>query len=1094
MSIIVNTLKYNLVGNTAKMTGSTNTSLPSLVYSNAFFINSGINGGQFRYTVQFIENGAFYYFSSLQSVMLQDLLIAIGYRHDESTPADGVNIFGSFQNCIQLSSVVLTTSTTLATIGPYSFYNCIALPSITIPISVTYIGAYAFSNCTGLISVTIPTSLTYIGENPFSGCTNLSNVTISGNGSVNSILSGAFKNIVSCKTVIINNATSIGASAFTGCINVTSVTIPSSVTSIGESAFNGCSNLETITIPISVTSIGVNAFPGTTQLISTYTPTISSIYYHSNNTQNFIKVYLSNTQIVTNYSYSTDGTNYIQLSPVQTTSSLTINVSSNSAISIKGIGNRIVSGYTINITHSGSTSVIPTTLVNMVTNRVVMSTILSEFTITEIKAQYTASDLKTAGYTLSDLQTFGYSLIDLKNAGYTFLDLKNAGYTLEQMLNNGFTITQILEEGKIFDMTTILTLFTSSQIKTQFSAAYLKTAGYTLSELQTVGYTLSELQTSGFDLQTGGYTLSDLKIAGYTSADILNSGFTITQLLESSIFDKLGGDIDGLSGNDWFGWSVSLSSDGLILAIGAPFNDSVNTNSGQVRVYKYISGTWTQLGQVINATPRNNTFNDNTGYTVSLSGDGLTLAIGAPYNDAPPGGIGYQNNGAVSIYTYTTNVWTQLGNKIYGKVSNAEDPTYDGGVTQGRFGTKAGWSVSLNNSGRIVAIGAPYNYTSDVIVYKYDTNGWYLISTNIPGTTAYERSGWSVSLNDEGSIVAIGAPNNSVIGNKAGKVTMYKTNTNGAWEQLGGVIYGEAAEDLSGWSVSLSSDGLTVAIGGRLNRGTSTNTTDYRGHVRVYKYTSGSWTKLGGDIDGEAAGDQSGVSVSLSGDGLTLAIGAHTNDGTSTDTSDNRGHVRVYKYISGAWNKLSGDIDGESAGDLSGRSLSLSSDGTTIAIGAPLNDGTSTNTNDDRGHVRVYKIMDMSYIPYGVTLLNLKTAGYSAENLKTAGYSAENLKTAGYSIENLKTAGYSAENLKTAGYSAIKLEMAGYLLTDINNLNYTNVEVETSGELTYALNLSSQNKPIVLTSDIDLRQVPSILYSNTVKQITSSKEIKIYVS
>jgi biotin operon repressor len=234
--------------------------------------------------------------------------------------------------------------------------------------------------------------------------------------------------------------------------------------------------------------------------------------------------------------------------------------------------------------------------------------------------------------------------------------------------------------------------------------------------------------------------------------------------------------------------------------------------------------------------------------------------------------------------------------------------------------------------------------------------------------------------------------------------------------------------------------------------------------------------------------------VSLSGDGLTLAIGAHTNDGTSTDTSDNRGHVRVYKYISGAWNKLSGDIDGESAGDLSGRSLSLSSDGTTIAIGAPLNDGTSTNTNDDRGHVRVYKIMDMSYIPYGVTLLNLKTAGYSAENLKTAGYSAENLKTAGYSIENLKTAGYSAENLKTAGYSAIKLEMAGYLLTDINNLNYTNVEVETSGELTYALNLSSQNKPIVLTSDIDLRQVPSILYSNTVKQITSSKEIKIYVS
>jgi hypothetical protein len=90
-------------------------------------------------------------------------------------------------------------------------------------------------------------------------------------------------------------------------------------------------------------------------------------------------------------------------------------------------------------------------------------------------------------------------------------------------------------------------------------------------------------------------------------------------------------------------------------------------------------------------------------------------------------------------------------------------------------------------------------------------------------------------------------------------------------------------------------------------------------------------------------------------------------------------------------------------------------------------------------------------------------------------------------------AGYTAENLKAGGYTAIQLEMGGYELTDINNLNYTNAEVETSSELTYALNTSSQNKPIVLTSDIDLRQVPSNLYSNTVKQLSSSKEIKIYI-
>ena len=60
------------------------------------------------------------------------------------------------------------------------------------------------------------------------------------------------------------------------------------------------------------------------------------------------------------------------------------------------------------------------------------------------------------------------------------------------------------------------------------------------------------------------------------------------------------------------------------------------------------------------------------------------------------------------------------------------------------------------------------------------------------------------------------------------------------------------------------------------------------GHVRVYKYTSGNWSQLGSDIDGEAADDQSGASVSLSSDGTIVAIGAHGNDGNGNNT----GHVR----------------------------------------------------------------------------------------------------------------------------------------------------------------------------------------------------------
>lgn len=77
-----------------------------------------------------------------------------------------------------------------------------------------------------------------------------------------------------------------------------------------------------------------------------------------------------------------------------------------------------------------------------------------------------------------------------------------------------------------------------------------------------------------------------------------------------------------------------------------------------------------------------------------------------------------------------------------------------------------------------------------------------------------------------------------------------------------------------------------MAIGAYRNDGNGTSS----GHVRVYKNTSGTWTQLGTDINGEAAGDQSGSCVSLSLDGTKVAIGAFTNTGNGTTS----GHVRIY--------------------------------------------------------------------------------------------------------------------------------------------------------------------------------------------------------
>ena len=148
----------------------------------------------------------------------------------------------------------------------------------------------------------------------------------------------------------------------------------------------------------------------------------------------------------------------------------------------------------------------------------------------------------------------------------------------------------------------------------------------------------------------------------------------------------------------------------------------------------------------------------------------------------------------------------------------------------------------------------------------------------------------------------------------------------------------------SGYSVSLSADGQTVAIGARYNDGNG----GASGHVRIYSWTGSAWSKVGADIDGEAAGDESGCSVSLSADGQTVAIGAWKNDGNGTDA----GHVRIYSWTGSAWSQHGADIDGEAATDQSGYSVSLSADGQTVAIGAQYNDGNGENS----GHVRIYQL------------------------------------------------------------------------------------------------------------------------------------------
>eukprot|EP00979_Chaetoceros_neogracilis_P014918 scaffold5045_cov264-Chaetoceros_neogracile.AAC.1 len=400
-------------------------------------------------------------------------------------------------------------------------------------------------------------------------------------------------------------------------------------------------------------------------------------------------------------------------------------------------------------------------------------------------------------------------------------------------------------------------------------------------------------------------------------------------------WNQKGNDIDGEAADDRSGDSVSLSSDGSVVAIGAPYNDGNGGSSGHVRMYTWESTSWVQRGDDIDGEAAG----DLSGGSVSLSSDGAVVAIGATGNDKN----GWYS-GHVRVYAWDYPSWVQMGNDFDGEARN----------------DRSGWSVSLSSDGSVVAIGAYRNdgngnLSGHVRVYAWDDSLWVQMGADIDGEAADDGSGYSVSLSSDGNVVAIGAYRNDGNGNRSGHVRVYAWDDS-SWVQRGDDIDGEAGADESGGSVSLSSDGTVVAIGATGNDKNGNRLGHVRGHVRIYAWDDSSWDQMGADIDGEAADDRSGDSVSLSSDGSVVAIGADENKGIGYYS----GHVRVYAWDDSSWVQRGDDIDAEAADDLSGGSVSLSSDGTVVAIGATGNNG---NGNRSGGHVRVYSFVRPSNEP-----------------------------------------------------------------------------------------------------------------------------------
>lgn len=350
----------------------------------------------------------------------------------------------------------------------------------------------------------------------------------------------------------------------------------------------------------------------------------------------------------------------------------------------------------------------------------------------------------------------------------------------------------------------------------------------------------------------------------------------------------------GEAAGDKFGHSTIVSGNGNIIAVGGILNhNSGGTDAGHVVVYQYsdISENWYQIGNDIDGVDHD----DHSGRSISLSTDGKIIAIGANQNDG-----GGSARGHVRIWEYSdiSGDWYMKGSEI------------DGEINDENFG----FDVSISNNGSIVAIsgrhvdgGASGYGVARVYEYSDVSGDWIQRGGDFEGDTAVEYFGHSISLNGSGNRLAISSVYSDYDGNtNTGHVRVYNWDGS-AWITVGSDISGVHQSKL-GESVSLSNDGDVLAI----------STLGNDEEIQVYEYldVSGDWYQLGDNLTGNNS------YVSLSSNGKTLAF----------SKSD---EVKIYEYSDTSQNWY---IRDNLEFDESVESVSISDDGSVLAVGQPLSD------------------------------------------------------------------------------------------------------------------------------------------------------------
>lgn len=380
--------------------------------------------------------------------------------------------------------------------------------------------------------------------------------------------------------------------------------------------------------------------------------------------------------------------------------------------------------------------------------------------------------------------------------------------------------------------------------------------------------------------------------------------------------------------------------------------------------FSWTPAPWADFYELWERLPGSDTYaqlgGDLTGTAVSTTMP-LHLRFGASYFLRTCDGMGCLDSEPLEIVDSMADA---VG---YFKASNSDD------------GDEFGWTVALSADGTTLAVAAwkedsasvgvdgpqddeTAEVSGAVYVFAREGDEWsqqaYLKASN---TEASDLFGISLALSADGDTLVVGAYNEASVNSDqsnngfpgAGAVYAFR-RAGDAWSQTAYLkASNPGAQDGFGWSVALSANGRTLAVGAYEEESDATgvdgdqldNSALRAGAVYLFAEDAGNWSQTTYlKASNTAFNDHFGGSLALAADGLTLAVGAHGEDSSATGINGDQlnngfeasGAVYVFVSAMGAWSQQAYiKASNTGMGDTFGTSVALSDDGDTLAVGAP---------------------------------------------------------------------------------------------------------------------------------------------------------------